>query len=203
MMEPVSIIKGSAYPIRRSNIDTDQILPAKWMKRVERTGYENGLFEIWREDSSFIINDPERSQASIIVAGENFGCGSSRQHAVWALRDFGIKAVISSRIADIHRGNLPQEGIVPVELDQDVVELIMAATEANPTAVIEIDVTNRTVICGEAGVFAKPFRIDNASHFNLIHGYDPIDITLTFEKSIEKHESSRDPWLPKCSPEFA
>lgn len=201
-MEAVSIIKGSAYPIRRSNIDTDQILPAKWMKRVERTGYENGLFEIWRKDSSFIINDPERSQASIIVAGENFGCGSSRQHAVWALRDFGIRAVISPSIADIHRGNLPQEGIVPVELDQDVVEQIMVATEANSKTAIEIDVTNRTVTCKKAEVFAKPFRIDNASHFNLIHGYDPIDVTLAYEKSIVRHESYRDPWLPRCSPEF-
>ncbi|NNN13620.1 MAG: 3-isopropylmalate dehydratase small subunit [Acidimicrobiaceae bacterium] len=201
-MEPVSIIKGSAYPLPRSNIDTDQILPAKWMKRVERTGYENGLFEIWRQDPSFITNDPERSQASIIVAGENFGCGSSRQHAVWALRDFGIRAIISSSIADIHRGNLPQEGIVPIELAQDVVELLLAATGVNPRVEIEINVTDRTVTCAEAGVFAMPFRIDNVSHFNLIHGYDPIDVTLTFEKSIETHESSRDPWLPQCSPEF-
>ena len=202
MMEPVSIIKGSAYPIRRSNIDTDQILPAKWMKRVERTGYENGLFEIWRQDPSFIINDPERSQASIIVAGENFGSGSSRQHAVWALRDFGIRAVISTSIADMHRANLRQDGRVPVELAQDVVELILAATGTNPRAEIEISVTDRTVTCEEAGVFAKPFRIDNVSHFNLIHGYDPIDVTLALEKPIETHESSRDPWLPRCSPEF-
>lgn len=201
-MEPVSIIKGSAYPIRRSNIDTDQILPAQWMKRVERTGYENGLFETWRKDPSFIINDPERSQASVIVAGENFGCGSSRQHAVWALRDFGIRAVISPSIADIHRGNLPQEGIVPVELDPDTVELIMAAAEMDPRVVIEINVVNRTITCEEAEVFAEPFRIDNASHFNLIHGYDPIDATLTLEASIVGHETSRDPWLPRCSPDF-
>ena len=196
------MVKGTAYPLRRSNVDTDQILPARWMKRVERTGYENGLFEIWRKNSSFIINDPERTQSSILVAGENFGCGSSRQHAVWALRDFGIRAVISPSIADIHRGNLPQEGIVPVELDQNILELIMDATEANSKTVIEIDVARRTVTCEEAEVIREPFRIDNASHFNLIQGYDPIDATLTTEEFISRHESTRNPWLPKCSPDF-
>nr|WP_160291909.1 hypothetical protein [Acidithrix sp. C25] len=131
------------------------------------------------------------------MADENFGCGASRQHDVWALRDFGIKAVIISSVAAIHRGNLPQEEIVPVEIGHDTVELIMAATEANSKAEIEIDVTNATVTCREAGVFPTPFRFDNASHFNLIHRYDPIDITFTFEKSTVGHESSWDPWLPK------
>lgn len=196
-MEPITKIIGTAFTIRRSNIDTDQIIPANWMKRVERTGYEDGLFETWRKDKDFVLNDPRRSQSTIIVAGENFGCGSSRQHAVWALRDFGIRAVISTKIADIHRGNLPMEGIVPVELDPNTVDAIMTATEKDPDAQISIDLIKKSITCSAANVTSKKFQIDDTSRFNLLNGYDPIDVTLQFERQISSYERYRNEWLPK------
>lgn len=202
-MNAVTSVTGRAAAIRRSNIDTDQIIPASWMKRVERTGYEDGLFGIWREDPEFVLNQPGRDKVSIIIAGPNFGCGSSRQHAVWALRDFGIRAVISPSIADIHRANLPQEGIVPVEVGQDLADLLMQATEEDSKADIGIDVVNRTITCKSAGVISEPFQIDDALHYNLVNGFDPINLTLTLSQSISHYEALRDPWLPRCRPEIS
>lgn len=199
-MDPVTHVTGRAAAIRRANIDTDQIIPALWMKRVERTGYEEGLFMQWRREPDFILNQPERSGISILVAGHNFGCGSSRQHAVWALRDYGIRAVISSSIADIHRTNLPVEGLVPVEVDDEVVTRLMDATDADPTATISIDVAARTLRCESAKIYDLPFALDDSSHYSLINGFDPIDVTLELEARIAKHESERAPWLPVGRP---
>lgn len=195
-MEPVRNVAGRAAAIRRANIDTDQIVPAVWMKRVERTGYEDALFSKWRTDPDFVLNRDDRAGVSIIIAGQNFGCGSSRQHAVWALRDFGIRAIISSSIADIHRTNLPVEGLVPVEVREDIVTRLMDATDANPDAIITIDVDARTLSCNDAGVENEPFTLDDASRYSLINGFDPIDLTLQLEDKISAHEATRAPWLP-------
>jgi 3-isopropylmalate/(R)-2-methylmalate dehydratase small subunit len=195
-MEPVRTVSGRAAAIRRANVDTDQIIPALWMKRVERTGYGDGLFANWRTDPHFVLNLDERVGVSIIVAGHNFGCGSSRQHAVWALRDFGIRVVISSSIADIHRTNLPVEGLVPVEVREDIVSRLMDATDADPSAIITVDVEERTLTCNAAGVENELFALDAASHYSLVNGFDPIDLTLQLEDKISAHEATRAPWLP-------
>jgi 3-isopropylmalate/(R)-2-methylmalate dehydratase small subunit len=198
-MEPITSLSGTAAAIRRANIDTDQIIPAIWMKRVQRTGYEDGLFHTWRSDPDFVLNQPERAGATILIAGPNFGCGSSRQHAVWALRDGGIRAVISSEIADIHRTNLPMEGLVPVQVNETIVARLMDAADADPAAVITIDVAHRTVSCPAAGIHAEPFYLDDASHYSLTHGLDPIGLTLELEELITAHETARarnEPWLP-------
>ena len=202
-MEPVTTLTGTAAAIRRANIDTDQIIPAAWMKRVSRTGYADGLFETWRTDPCFVLNQPERAGVSVLIAGPNFGCGSSRQHAVWALRDGGIKAVVSSEIADIHRTNLPTEGLVPVQVDQQVVERLMDAVDADPAAVITIDVVHRTITCDAAGVREVLFYLDDASHYSLVNGLDPIDLTLEHQPAITAHERARavaEPWLPTGRP---
>jgi len=199
-MDAITTVRGHAAAIHRANIDTDQIISAKWMKRIERTGYEDGLFAKWRTNPNFILNHLEREGVSIIIAGPNFGCGSSRQHAVWALRDYGIKAIISPSIADIHRTNLPEEGLVPVEIDQAAVDRLMKATDENPATIIEIDLTERTVTCETADLLSAPFHIDSASQYNLVNGLDPIGLTLTLEQRIAFHETKRDPWLPECGP---
>lgn len=199
-MRPVTSLTGRAVAIRRANIDTDQIIPALWMKRVERAGYQDGLFEIWRKDAGFPLNQPERAGAAILIAGPNFGCGSSREHAVWALRDWGIRAVISTEIADIHRANLPAEGLVPVEAPERVVARLMDATDADPAVTITIDIEHRTITCAAAGVHAEPFELDYAPHYSLVNGYDPVDLTLQFAGLIGQHERDRDPWLPAGRP---
>ncbi|GIT78954.1 3-isopropylmalate dehydratase small subunit [Leifsonia sp. LS1] len=200
-MHPVTTVTGTAVVLRRENIDTDQIIPAPWMKRIHRDGYGPGLFQNWRKDPDFPLNDPARAGASILVAGPNFGCGSSRQHAVWALRDGGFRAVISSRIADIHRTNLPQEGLVPVEVEPDVLDRIMDAVEADAAAPVRIDVVTRTVTCEPAGIRDAPFRLDDAPHHNLVNGLDPIAVTLTLDDIIRRHETRRHAWLPAGRPE--
>ena len=196
-MEAVTTLTGRASAIRRSNIDTDQIIPAVWMKRVERFGYADGLFQTWRKEPDFVLNQPARAATTILVTGPNFGCGSSRQHAVWALRDWGIRAIISTQIADIHRTNLPNEGLIPVEASPEIVDALMTTVDANPGAEITIDVTNRRLSCPEAGISDAPFSLDDAAHFNLTHGYDPIDLTLVLDEVISKHERNREPWLPR------
>jgi len=195
-MQAVTRLSGRASALRRANIDTDQIIPAAWMKRVERSGYEDGLFQNWRKDPDFILNRPERADTTILITGPNFGCGSSRQHAVWALRDWGIRAIISTQIADIHRANLPNEGLVPVETSPDVVDALMNAVDTNPTAEIDINIEDRTLSCIDAGLNDVPFSLDDTAHHNLINGYDPIDLTLMLDPVITEHENNRAPWLP-------
>lgn len=195
-MQRVTTVTGTAVVLRRENIDTDQIIPATWMKRIQRDGYGPGLFQNWRKEPDFPLNDPARADASILIAGANFGCGSSRQHAVWALRDGGFRAVISSRIADIHRTNLPQEGLVPVEVAPEVLERLMDAVETDPTAQVSINVVARTVTCEAAAIADAPFHLDDAPHHNLVNGLDPIAVTLTLDDVIRDHETGRHAWLP-------
>jgi 3-isopropylmalate/(R)-2-methylmalate dehydratase small subunit len=197
-MQAVSSVIGRAVPLDRSGIDTDQIIPAVWMKKIERVGFADGLFQKWRRDPAFILNQPERRGATILIAGANFGCGSSREHAVWALRDYGFRAIIAPSFADIHRNNLPNSGLVPVVPSAAVVDALMSVTTADATAEIVIDVVRRVVSCEQAGVREAGFFLDDAAHHRLINGFDLIDMTLHLDGRISDHESHRPDWLPTC-----
>ncbi len=196
-MEPFVTHTGTAVPLRRSDVDTDQIIPSDWLKRVERTGFGKGLFSEWREDPGFVLNRPERSGATVLVAGENFGTGSSREHAVWALTDFGFRAVISARFADIFRGNSLKGGLLPVQLPLEVVEQLMALVEGDPTAPITIDLDRREV---RAGTIVAPFELDDFTRWRLMEGLDDIGLTLRHGESITSYEESRPAWKPAASP---
>ena len=184
---------GTAVPLRRSDVDTDQIIPSDWLKRVERTGFGAGLFSEWREDPSFVLNQSERSGATVLVAGENFGTGSSREHAVWALQDYGFRAVISSRFADIFRGNSLKGGLLPVQLPVDVVEQLMALTESDPTAEVTVDLDRREVRA--TGIVAT-FELDDFTRWRLMDGLDDIGLTLRHDEAITAFESRRPVWKP-------
>ena len=184
---------GTAVPLRRSDVDTDQIIPSDWLKRVERTGFGKGLFSEWREDESFVLNLPERQGATVLLAGENFGTGSSREHAVWALQDYGFKAVISPRFADIFRGNSLKGGLLPVQLPVDVVEQLMALVESDPTAEVTVDLDRREVRA--EGVVAS-FDIDDFTRWRLMEGLDDIGLTLRHDDDIAAFESQRPAWKP-------
>jgi 3-isopropylmalate/(R)-2-methylmalate dehydratase small subunit len=184
---------GTAVPLRRSDVDTDQIIPSDWLKRVERTGFGKGLFSEWREDESFVLNLPERQGATVLLAGENFGTGSSREHAVWALTDFGFKAVISPRFADIFRGNSLKGGLLPVQLPADVVEQLMALVESDPTAEVTVDLDRREVRA--EGIVAS-FDIDDFTRWRLMEGLDDIGLTLRHDDDITAFESQRPVWKP-------
>ena len=161
-MEPVTTITGTAVPLDRSDVDTDQIIPSDWLKRVERTGFGKGLFSEWRDDPEFVLNLPQFGGASVLVAGTNFGTGSSREHAVWAIMDFGFKAVVSSRFADIFRNNSTKNGLVPVQVPDEVADALLRAVEADPTLEITIDVSERTVSAPAAGIHSA-FELDDAT----------------------------------------
>jgi 3-isopropylmalate/(R)-2-methylmalate dehydratase small subunit len=184
---------GTALPLRRSNVDTDQIIPAVYLKRVTRTGFEDGLFAAWRKDPEFIINRPEYSGVSILVAGPDFGTGSSREHAVWALMDYGFKVVLSSRFADIFRGNSGKAGLLAAQVDQEFVEKLWAAIEADPGLEVTVDLEAREV---RAGDLVAPFQIDDYTRWRLLEGLDDIGITLSHEDDIEAYESGRPSWKP-------
>ena len=192
-MEPFVTHTGTAVPLRRSDVDTDQIIPSDWLKRVERTGFGKGLFSQWREDPTFVLNAPERAGATVLVAGENFGTGSSREHAVWALTDFGFRAVISARFADIFRGNSLKGGLLPVQLDADVVESLMAMVEADPRCPVTVDLEARQV---RAGSILAPFELDDFTRWRLLEGLDDIGLTLRHEQDISAFERARPPWKP-------
>src|SRR3954471_11081856 len=170
-MEPVRVITGTAVPLDRSDVDTDQIIPSDWLKRVERTGFGAGLFGEWRDDRSFVLNQPEYAGASILVAGPNFGTGSSREHAVWALTDYGFKAVISPRFGDIFRNNSTKAGLVPVMVDAEVGEALLRAVEADPSLEVTVDVERRVVAAPKAGIEAE-FPIDDFTRYRLLEGLD-------------------------------
>lgn len=195
-MDKVEILAGTAVPLQASDVDTDQIIPAMWMKRVERTGFEDGLFQKWRRDPEFVLNQPERMGATILVSGPNFGCGSSREHAPWALRDYGFRAVIAPSFADIFRSNLPNVGLVPVTLASEAVDAIMAAVTQDATTQITVDLLTATVTCGAAGIIAVPFEIDEGARYRLTHGKDLIDLVLDVEENVKLHEASRPEWMP-------
>jgi 3-isopropylmalate/(R)-2-methylmalate dehydratase small subunit len=184
---------GKVMPLRRSDVDTDQIIPAVYLKRVTRTGFEDGLFNAWRDDSSFVLNNPAHAGATILVAGPNFGTGSSRQHAVWALRDWGFKVVIAARFGDIFRGNALKEGLLPVQLDQKAVEALWDMAESEPEKQITVDLEGRQVRVDDA---AWQFPIDDFSRWRLMEGLDDIGLTLRHEDAITTYEKSRPAFKP-------
>ena len=198
-MEPVHIISGTAVPLDRSDVDTDQIIPAAWLKRVERTGFGVGLFSAWREkEPDFVLNRPEHAGASILIAGTNFGTGSSREHAVWALEDYGFKAVVSPRFADIFRNNCTKVGIVPVTVPAEVGEALLRAVEADPTLEITVDVERRTIEAPKAGISAE-FPLDDFTRYRLLNGLDDIGLTLQHVPDIAAFEANRPEILPTIS----
>lgn len=195
-MEAFTVLTGTAVPLRESNVDTDQIIPAVYLKRITRTGYEDALFAAWRGDPEFALNHPARAGATILVAGPDFGTGSSREHAVWALMDHGFRVVISSRFADIFRGNSGKGGLVTAVVDQEVVEQLWTATESDPATAITVDLVDRTV--SFAGVVA-PFEIDDYVRWRLLEGLDDVGLTLQSAHLIDDFERARRAFTPRTA----
>ena len=193
-MDAVRIVSGTAVPLDRSDVDTDQIIPAEWLKRVERTGFGKGLFASWRDDRSFVLNDEQYVGATILVAGPNFGTGSSREHAVWALMDYGFQAVISPRFADIFRNNCTKNGLVPVTVSPDFGTRLLEAVRADPTLEVTVDVDRRTVEVPALGMVAD-FPLDDATRQRFLEGLDDIALTLRTADAIDTFETRRPAWL--------
>jgi 3-isopropylmalate/(R)-2-methylmalate dehydratase small subunit len=196
-MEAFVTHTGIGVPLRRSNVDTDQIIPAVYLKRVTRTGFEDGLFAAWRNDPSFILNLPPFDKGSVLVAGPDFGTGSSREHAVWALMDYGFRVVISSRFADIFRGNAGKAGLLAAEVAQDDVELLWKLIEQNPGLEITVNLQDRNLT---AGTVVLPFKIDDYTAWRLLEGLDDIGLTLRKLDEIEAYEQRRPAWKPSTLP---
>ena len=196
-MEKFTTHTGVGVPLRRSNVDTDQIIPAVYLKRVTRTGFEDALFAAWRGDPDFILNQPAYANGSVLIAGPDFGTGSSREHAVWALKDYGFRVVLASRFADIFRGNSGKQGLLTGELDQQDVELLWKALEASPGAEVTVSLEQQTVTCGEITV---PFEVDGYVRWRLMEGLDDIGLTLNDEASITAFEATREAWRPTTLP---
>ncbi|HUY21908.1 MAG TPA: 3-isopropylmalate dehydratase small subunit [Acidimicrobiales bacterium] len=197
-MKPVTVVAGRAVPLDRSDVDTDQIIPSDWLKRVERTGFGAGLFSEWRDDRQFVLNQPQYAGATILVAGPNFGTGSSREHAVWALLDFGFEAVVSPRFADIFRNNCTKQGLVPVEVDPVLGRALLDAVAADPSIELTIDVARGTVEAPAAGL-AGSFPLDEFTRERLLNGWDDIGLTLRHQDAITAYESGRAPWMPSAT----
>jgi 3-isopropylmalate/(R)-2-methylmalate dehydratase small subunit len=193
-VEPFTTHTGRAVPLRRSNVDTDQIIPASYLKRVSRAGFGEGLFAAWREDPSFVLNQPQYDGATILVAGMDFGTGSSREHAVWALTDYGFRAVIAPRFGDIFRSNSTKAGLLPVALPEAAVSALQDAIEADPATEVVVDLDNRVVLAEAAGIKA-PFEIDDYTRWRLMEGLDDIGLTLRHVDDITAFEQSRPGWL--------
>jgi len=193
-MKKVSIISGRGVPLKRSDVDTDQIIPAEWLKRVERTGFEKGLFSTWRDDRNFVLNDERYVGASVLVAGPSFGVGSSREHAVWALQQGGFDAVIAPSFSDIFRNNCTKNGLLPIVLSEPIVNRIWAVIENDATAEITIDLHRFTVEIPSAGI-TETFEMDTETQQRFIDGLDDISITLADADVISKFEASRPAWL--------
>ncbi|WP_454051472.1 3-isopropylmalate dehydratase small subunit [Cellulomonas sp. Marseille-Q8402] len=196
-MEKFTQHTGVGVPLRRSNVDTDQIIPAVYLKRVTRTGFEDALFAAWRGDPDFLLNQDAYKAGSVLVAGPDFGTGSSREHAVWALKDYGFKAVLASRFADIFRGNSGKQGLVAAQLAQEDIELIWKVLETTPGTEVTVDLETRTVTCDDVVV---PFQIDDYTRWRLMEGLDDIGLTLQHEEEITTFEATRDAWRPKTLP---
>ena len=196
-MDKFTTHTGVGLPLRRSNVDTDQIIPAVYLKRVTRTGFEDGLFAAWRGDPSFVLNKPEYAEASVLVAGPDFGTGSSREHAVWALQNYGFKAVISSRFADIFRGNAGKSGLVAAQVDDKVVQRLWDYLESHPGATVTVDLEARIVKAGGGpDAIEDSFDIDDYTRWRLLEGLDDIGITLSHDDDIATFESTRPSWKP-------
>ena len=194
-MDAVTVVTGTAVPLDRSDVDTDQIIPSDWLKRVERTGFGAGLFSEWRDDRDFVLNAEQYAGATILVGGPNFGTGSSREHAVWAIMDYGFQAVISPRFADIFRNNCTKNGLVPVQVDAEVGERLLRAIEEDPTLELTIDVAARTLSVPALGVEVG-FPLDDATRDRFLQGLDDIGITLTHDDEITAFEATRPAWKP-------
>lgn len=198
-MEAFTTHTGRAVPLRRSNVDTDQIIPAHWLKKVTRDGFEDGLFEAWRKDPDFVLNRPEYAGATVLVAGPDFGTGSSREHAVWALQNYGFKAVVSSRFADIFRGNSLKNGLLTVVLEQSVVDTLQQIVENDPTAEVTVDLEKRQVRAAspDGAVLTADFDLDENARWRLLNGLDDISLTLQNEADIASYEASRPSFKPR------
>ena len=196
-MDPFTSHTGVGVPLRRSNVDTDQIIPAVYLKRVTRTGFEDGLFAAWRGDESFVLNQPAYAAGTVLVAGPDFGTGSSREHAVWALQNYGFKVVLSSRFADIFRGNSGKSGLLAAQVDQKTIERLWAHLAEHPGATVTVDLEHRTVRAGEGpDAVEDSFDIDDYTRYRLLEGLDDIGITLGHDADIADYESSRPAWKP-------
>jgi len=198
-MDPVRIVAGRAVPLNRSDVDTDQIIPSEWLKRIERTGFGAGLFAEWRDDPGFVLNDADYAGATILVAGPNFGTGSSREHAVWALVDYGFRAVVSSRFGDIFRKNSTRSGLVPAEVSDEDGRALLQAAAADPSLEVVVDVERRLVEAPAAGI-SVPFRLDDDARDRLLRGLDDIDVTALSTAQIDAFEAQRPGWLPSVTP---
>ena len=196
-MERFTTHTGTAVPLRASNVDTDQIIPAVYLKRVTRTGFADGLFAAWRKDPDFVVNKPEYAGATVLLAGPDFGTGSSREHAVWALQDHGFRAVVSSRFADIFRGNSLKGGLLTAEVEQHDVERLWGVVEADPATQVTVDLQARTV---RAGDVVAVFDIDDYSRWRLLEGLDDISLTLRHVDAVGDFEAQRPSWLPTTTP---
>jgi 3-isopropylmalate/(R)-2-methylmalate dehydratase small subunit len=196
-MERFVLHVGTVLPLRRSNVDTDQIIPAVYLKRVTRTGFEDGLFAAWRQDPEFELNRPEYAGATVLVAGPDFGTGSSREHAVWALLDSGFRVVVSSRFGDIFRGNSAKGGLLTVQLPQDVVERLWDDVEADPATEVTVDLARREVRWRDR---VEPFTVDDYTRWRLMEGLDDIGLTLRHVDDVAAFESARPGWLPVTQP---
>jgi 3-isopropylmalate/(R)-2-methylmalate dehydratase small subunit len=196
-MEPFTSHTGIGVPLRRSNVDTDQIIPAVYLKRVTRTGFEDGLFAAWRNDENFILNHEPFRAGSVLVAGPDFGTGSSREHAVWALMDYGFRVVLSSRFADIFRGNSGKQGLVAAQCEQSDIELLWKLLENEPGTEVTVDLSAKTV---RAKDFSAPFQIDDYTRWRLLEGLDDIGLTLRNVDAIGEFETGRPTWLPTTNP---
>jgi 3-isopropylmalate/(R)-2-methylmalate dehydratase small subunit len=194
-MEPVRIVQGTAVPLDRSDVDTDQIIPSDWLKQVERTGFEKGLFGEWRDDPAFVLNQQEHAGASILVAGPNFGTGSSREHAVWAIQQYGFRAVISPRFGDIFANNATKNGLVAVVVAAELGARLLREIEADPSLELLVDVERRVLEVPALGI-VEPFAIDDAVRHRFLEGLDDIGLTLQHDPDITSFESTRPAWLP-------
>ncbi len=196
-MEKIQVFTGTAVPLKRSNVDTDQIIPAVYLKRITKTGFDDALFAAWRGDSEFVLNQEPYKAGEVLIAGADFGTGSSREHAVWALRDYGFKAVFSSKFADIFRGNAGKQGLVAGVITDADTEALWAAIEANPGVGATVDLVNRTVSIGSLSV---PFQIDDYTRWRLLEGLDDIGLTLQSQQAIAEFEAKRASFKPKTLP---
>jgi 3-isopropylmalate/(R)-2-methylmalate dehydratase small subunit len=196
-MEKFSVFSGVAVPLRRSNVDTDQIIPAVYLKRITKSGFEDALFASWRNDPDFVLNQPAFAKGQVLVAGPDFGTGSSREHAVWALRDYGFRVVLSPKFADIFRGNAGKQGLVTGQISEADAEMLWSAIEAEPGVEITVDLTNKVARLKDISV---SFEIDEYTRWRLLEGLDDIALTLTHQKEIDEFEKRRPAWMPKTLP---
>ena len=197
-MDPVRIITGTAVPLDRSDVDTDQIIPSDWLKQVERTGFEKGLFSEWRDDRAFVLNQEQYQGASVLVAGPNFGTGSSREHAVWAIQQYGFRAVISPRFGDIFANNSTKNGLVAVQVSPEVGARLLEAIEADPTLQVVVDVERRVLEVPSLDL-VEPFPLSDSVQHRFLNGLDDIGLTLAHEADITAYEATRPAWLPTAS----